>query len=66
MALYPTKDKELKHQLEALINGGVFQRIGTPKIADNIIDYLEQRGYHIGLPSSIEEALNSGDGSYRP
>jgi len=27
---------------------------------------LERLGYHIGLPPSIEEALNSGDGVYRP
>ncbi len=27
---------------------------------------LEKLGYHKGLPPSIEESLNSGDGVYRP
>jgi len=32
----------------------------------HILAELDKRGYHIGLPSSIEWALNSGDGVYRP
>lgn len=34
--------------------------------AQDILSALEKLGYHKGLPSSIEEALNSGDGVYRP
>lgn len=33
---------------------------------NKILQGLEERGYHAGLPPSIEEALNSGDGVYRP
>jgi hypothetical protein len=31
-----------------------------------ILQILENKGYHVGLPSDIEWALNSGDGTYRP
>ena len=27
---------------------------------------FERRGYHVGLPESIEHALNSGNGTYHP
>jgi len=33
---------------------------------DDQIAKLEKLGYHKGLPSTIEEALNIGDGTYRP
>ena len=33
---------------------------------NKILAKLEELGYYKGLPSSIEEALNSGDGVYRP
>lgn len=35
-------------------------------IAKEQVAKLERLGYHKGLPPSIEEALNSGDGVYRP
>ncbi len=35
-------------------------------IAKAQIAKLEKLGYHKGLPTSVEEALNSGDGAYRP
>lgn len=31
-----------------------------------ILEIIEGLGYYKGLPPSIEEALNSGDGVYRP
>ena len=34
--------------------------------AGRLLMALENLGYHKGLPSSIEEALNSVDGTYRP
>jgi len=36
------------------------------KCRAKILSELEELGYHIGLPSDIEWALNSGDGVYRP
>jgi hypothetical protein len=36
------------------------------ELAENILQLFENEGYHIGLPESIEWALNSGDGTYRP
>lgn len=31
-----------------------------------ILKIVEKEGYYKGLPESIAEALNSGDGTYRP
>lgn len=31
-----------------------------------VLKIVEKEGYCKGLPPSIEEALNSGDGAYRP
>ncbi len=65
MATYPTKDKVLRQAL-------VYQTVKHLDLAiakDLVDDFLiaaEASGYHKGLPSSIEEALNSGDGVYRP
>lgn len=36
------------------------------ELATSVLKVAEDKGYHLGLPPSIEEALNSGDGSYRP
>jgi len=36
------------------------------EIVNRTLVKLEKLGYHKGLPSSIEEALTSGDGTYRP
>ena len=33
---------------------------------DAMLGEFEKRGYHAGLLESIEQALNSGDGVYRP
>jgi hypothetical protein len=41
-------------------------RCDEPELVDLILAEFERRGYHIGLPESIEWALNSGDGTYKP
>ena len=35
-------------------------------LARAVLEVAEKEGYHKGLPANIEEALNSGDGVYRP
>lgn len=36
------------------------------EFAKGITEILDKKGYHVGLPESIEYALNCGDGTYRP
>lgn len=80
--LKPTKDKELKMELKRILDqadcetencdtckyfsGKGGNHCEAPEIADQVLELFESKGYHIGLPSDIEWALNSGDGVYRP
>jgi hypothetical protein len=74
--LLPTQDKELKTRLIQMINNAANYLLPTTSehvvvkqrelVIDELLKEIEQRGYHKGLPSGIEEALNSGDGTYRP
>lgn len=64
--LLPTQDKVLRQSL-------IYQAVKhTPNLAiasdlvDDFLKEVEGCGYHKGLPTSIEEALSSGDGAYRP
>ena len=75
------QDKELRTRIEKIIidntqivdefygdeNIRVTQAyLDTDNAITHILSELDSRGYHVGLPPSIEEALNSGDGVYRP
>ena len=65
--LKPTKDKKLKDNLLTMLNADAKVRFTwNDELAENILQLFENEGYHIGLPESIEWALNSGDGTYRP
>lgn len=65
--LLPTQDKEAKTEvLKVLDRFHGYSDIVLSIDADNILKSLEKLGYYKGLPSNIEEALNSGDGVYRP
>ena len=78
--LKPTQDKELKDKITQIIKDSrcycqckcedceVNNTINCSAYCcmDSIGLELAARGYHIGLPESIEWALNSGDGTYRP
>jgi hypothetical protein len=63
----PTQDIEAKTAVMDILwrfDPG-YKKYGTTVIqtdAQDILRALEKLGYHKGLPSSIEEALNSGDG----
>jgi hypothetical protein len=74
------QDKELKQKINSILLSFIktmqIELLDTPEIfystdkknecVNKILVELENRGYHVGLPPSIEEALNSGDGVYRP
>ena len=68
----PTKDKEARwteDEIEALLDedwDGLDQPSLVLFVQDALLKKLEDLGYHKGLPPSIAEALNSGDGVYRP
>ncbi len=75
----PTQDKKLRDEITTYVyeNFTTWKErwfINLKKVdqdnwrtyGDDICKIIEKRGYHIGLPSIIEEALNSGDGVYRP
>ena len=72
---YPTRDEELRQEVRMAIMQELTPITGLHKpelvatilrLADSILGTVEARGYYKGTPSSIEEALNSGDGTYRP
>ena len=75
----PTQDKEYREDLAAYLykcfgtwkensyyDLSEVNKNGWRNYADDILKDIEKLGYHKGLPDSIEQALNSGDGSYRP
>lgn len=64
--LRPINDKELKDFLDFTLAQAKNGDFTIEHLKGNICSYLDKRGYHVGLPSSIEWALNSGDGTYRP
>ncbi|MCK9369910.1 hypothetical protein M0R04_08400 [Candidatus Dojkabacteria bacterium] len=74
--ILPTQDKELKtliypileqtFRLDDKFSYNVHSHKDIGNGIDRILLILEELGYHLGLPPSIEEALNSGDGVYRP
>ena len=76
MALLPTEDKTLRLRLFQMLEEAEhrFNPYLAVRQTDTLRDTLvteilqdfERRGYYKGLPSSVEEALNSGDGVYRP
>ncbi len=61
--ILPTQDKELEQEVAKIICIEYLPQRARAKL---ILDVIESYGYHKGLPDSIVEALNSGDGSYRP
>jgi hypothetical protein len=74
--LIPTRDKNLKTRLIQMFeNADKYwawtdsQTVAAKRreiFIEEILKELDKRGYHIGLPETIEHALNSGDGTYRP
>jgi uncharacterized protein YcgL (UPF0745 family) len=64
--MLPTKDSEIRQPITLFIVSKGLRYEWAKEAAEDILQYLERQGYHKGLPSSIEEALNSGDGSYKP
>jgi len=76
MMLLPTQDEELRNRLVRMFDNAteVFQWTNSKRevhkrhelVISELLKELEKDGYHKGLPPSIEEALNSGDGVYRP
>lgn len=62
--LLPTQDKKAIKKLEEVhlkYCGGV-----DNTMVIKMLEALEKLGYHKGLPTSIGEALNSEDETYRP
>lgn len=74
--LKPTQDKELKMRLNQMFDNAdkYWEWTASKNVVlerreifiNHLLKELEKRGYHKGLYPSIEEALNSGDGVYRP
>lgn len=66
--LLPTRDEKALHLITESLRAAEMRQGSTNHTyyAELILKQLEDMGYHIGLPSSIEWALNSGDGVYRP
>ncbi len=72
--LLPTQDTEARLTDEELHQCAVRCFINFPndshklgkEIVETTLAKLEKLGYYKGLPPSIEEAMNSGDGAYRP
>ncbi len=70
--LKPTQDKETKYtdeEIERKLDNewdGLDSVSLVQFVTDDLLTKLEKLGYHKGLPSSIEETPNSGDGAYRP
>jgi hypothetical protein len=75
----PRQDKEMREEIAsylykcfgAWIENSYYDlsktnKAGWQEYAMDILEKMEAGGYHKGLPPSIEEALNSGDGVYRP
>ena len=64
----PTQDGAVMHLLtEGVRAAGMRQGCTNHSYyAELIAKQLDGMGYHVGLPDSICEALNSGDGAYRP
>ncbi len=61
----PTEDKVLRQSL--IYQAVKFLPLTTAtELVDDFLKEIEDEGYHKGLPPNIEEALNSGDGAYRP
>jgi len=64
--LKPTEDKFLEQFISNTIYAHKQGAIGLKESTLHILKHLDEEEYHKGLPTSIEEALNSGDGVYRP
>jgi hypothetical protein len=74
--ILPTQDEALRQRLLSMfrIASETFEYTTSVTerdrqhaiIVEHILRLVEDRGYYKGTPSSIEEALNSGNGSYRP
>ena len=63
MALLPTQDKELEAEVTKIVT---MTHVAPAMRGKLILDVMQSYGYYKGLPDSISEALNSGDGTYRP
>ena len=61
--MLPTQDKELEQEVAKIVCIEYVPQVARAKL---ILDVVESYGYHKGLPESIEQALNGGDGSYHP
>lgn len=76
MAILPTQDSEMKERLTRMFftvskaseftTSEKIARQQSERVAEMVLEVFEKWGYYKGLPSNIEEALNSGDGVYRP
>lgn len=75
--LLPTQDKEARLTDEEIRKAIEHHMIGGDpcysgyiwpmrSVCEAQLVKLQKLGYHKGLPPSIGEALNSGDGAYRP
>jgi hypothetical protein len=69
--LKPTQDNELKKKLSEIFvrysySFEVEDNYDNLDFVKEALELMEKLGYHTGLPTSAEEALNSGDGVYRP
>lgn len=64
--LLPTQDQYLEQFIHNAIFAAKQGNISPQSACNHILKHLDDEGYHKGLPTSIEWALNSGDGVYRP
>jgi hypothetical protein len=74
--LKPTQDEKLKQRLIEMMDNvsKLIEPTSSKQVAHDsrvifiemVLEEIEKRGYSKGLPDSIEWALNSGDGTYRP
>ncbi len=60
---YPWQNWSKKNALRAMYE---FATLHAQRIADKMVEEKCKKCRHKGLPNSIQEALNSGDGVYRP
>ncbi|MDD5220898.1 MAG: hypothetical protein PHV11_10050 [Candidatus Bipolaricaulis sp.] len=64
----PQQDEKVLHLLTESLRAAEMRQGCTNHsyYAELVAEQLYDMGYYKGLPPSIEEALNSGDGVYRP
>jgi hypothetical protein len=72
MSLLPTKDKEARIEINGLLlkfiktlrielledkPDIIYDEVKKGKCVDSILELIEKRGYHKGIPSGIEETM---------